>query len=120
MWLTGFLLDENVPAVLKHQLKRIKPSIKVLAVGDPDAPPKGTPDAELLCWIEEHNYILVTANRSSMPVHLKEHLAAQKHIPGILILPRILRIKVVLEDLVLIWEAGQPDDLRDQIIYLPL
>ncbi len=120
MWLTGFLLDENVPIVLKHQLQRLKPTIKVLAVGDSEAPPKGTPDAELLRWIEEHSYILVTANRASMPGHLKEHLSAGRHIPGILILPRVLYIRRILEDLLIIWEAGKPEDFRDQIIYLPL
>jgi len=117
---SGFLLDENVPLLLQAQLRRRERSIRVVAVGQPGAPPRGTPDPELLCWIEEHDYLLVTNNRATMPTHLRDHLAAGHHVPGILILPRQLNLGLVLDDLLLIWSASLPGEFQDQIVYLPL
>ena len=116
----GFLLDENVPLALRAQLRRRDPTIPVKVVGQPGAPPKGTPDPDLLCWIEEQGYILITRNRRTMPTHLRDHLEAGRHIPGILILPSPLDLGSVLDDLLLIWGAARPDEFRDQVFYLPL
>ena len=116
----SFLLDENVPMAIHAQLGQRKPSIRVSVVGQPGAPPKGTPDPDLLIWIEEQGFILVTRNRASMPKHLQDHLTAGRHIPGILILPRTLSLGDVLEDLCLVWGASFPNEYRDQITYLPL
>lgn len=115
-----FLLDENVPLAIRAQLRRREPTIQVSVVGRPGAPPKGTPDPDLLCWIEEQDCLLVTNNRATMPVHLRDHLAADRHVPGILILPSPLDLGTVIEDLILIWGAGRPDEFQDQISYLPL
>jgi len=43
-----FLLDENVPLIIQALLEQREPEIRVYAVGDGIAPPKGTPDAEIL------------------------------------------------------------------------
>lgn len=63
-----YLLDENVHPLYQIQLRRRAPELMVWAVGDPSAPPKGTLDPEILCWCEEHKFVLVTNNRKSMPV----------------------------------------------------
>jgi hypothetical protein len=116
----GFLLDENVPLAIRAQVRRREPAIRVSVVGQSGAPPKGTPDPDLLRWIEEQDCLLVTNNRRTMPVHLRDHLAAGRHVPGILILPSLLDLGAVIEDLMLIWGASRPDEFQDQITYLPL
>lgn len=55
-----------------------------------------------------------------MPVHLQAHLDRGQHVPGIVQLPRRMRISAILDDLWLIWGASLPDEFRDQIVYLPL
>jgi hypothetical protein len=116
----GFLIDENLPPVIVSQLLRHEPSINAWSVGQAGAPPWGTPDPVLLEWIEDNECFLVTANRVSMPDHLSKHLAADRHIPGILVVLFPLDIGHLLEDLLLIRGAIQPDEFRDQIVYLPL
>jgi hypothetical protein len=116
----GFLIDENLPPAIAAQLRRHESKIQALAIGQPGAPARGTPDPQLLCWIEEHDYLLVTNNRSSISGHLREHLAAGRHIPGILIAPYPLAIGVLIEELYLIWGASLPDEHQDQIAYLTL
>jgi hypothetical protein len=114
----GYLFDENLPPALAWHLLHLEPAIAVLAVGSPGAPAKGTPDNEILRWIEERNYLLVTNNRTSMPGQLQSHLATGHHIPGILITPYPLNIGWVVEALLLVWGAGLPGEFRDQITYL--
>ena len=118
MSVPDFLLDEHITPVIQAQLAAREPGIRVLVIGQPGVPPKGTPDPELLRWIEQHGYLLVTANRASMPVHLSAHLAAGHHVPGILILPRQWDLGRVLDELHLIWAASLPDEFRDRIVYL--
>ena len=43
-----FLLDEHVNRAIQRQLWRLDSRIEVLAIGDPGAPPSGTPDPDLL------------------------------------------------------------------------
>ena len=55
-----------------------------------------------------------------MPVHLQAHLVQERHVPGIVQLPRRMNVGAILDDLLLIASASLPDEFRDQIVYLPL
>ena len=73
----NYLLDENVDPNYKKQILRYNTDLVVWIVGEPDTPPKGTLDPEILLWCEEYNFVLVTNNRTSMPVHLRDHIAKE-------------------------------------------
>lgn len=90
------------------------------AVGEIGTPPKSTLDPEILLWCEEHNFILVTNNRSSMPVHLADHIAQGHHIPGILILNADFSFGQNIEELILIAECAFEEEYQDQIVFLPI
>jgi hypothetical protein len=45
-------------------------------------PDYGTLDPDILIWCEENEFILVTNNRKSMPVHLQDHLAENRRATG--------------------------------------
>lgn len=115
-----YLLDENLHPLYKKQLLLKKPNLVVYAVGDPGTPPKETLDPEILLWCVENNFILITNNRKSMPVHLADHLAEGHHIPGIITLNAEMSIGDTINELVLIAEAGLEDDYYDRIGYLPV
>ena len=115
-----FLLDEHVPPFIQAQLARLELDLRVYRIGDDLTPATGTPDPDVLAWIEANDCMLVTNNRASMPEHLTDHLALGRHIPGIIQLPRRMNIRAILDDLWLIWAAARPDEFRDQIVHLPL
>lgn len=115
-----YLIDENMSPLYKEQLQIQQPDLIVYAVGDSDVPPKSTKDPEILCWCEENGYILVTNNRTSMPVHLVDHLAEGRHVPGILVLRPNTSIGLIIEDLIAIAGASFEDEYQDQITYIPL
>lgn len=115
-----FLLDEHVPPFIQAQLAQVEPELRVYLIGEGMALVKGAPDADVLAWIEANSCMLVTNNRASMPGHLADHLALGRHVPGIIQLPRRMNMRVILDDLWLIWAAAQPDEFLDQIVHLPL
>ncbi len=115
-----YLLDEDTPHAIRDQLLRLKPEMEILAVGDEMAPSLGTPDPEILQWVEREGYVLVSRNRRSLPQHLREHLEAGGHVPGIFLLRRRYTLGQIIEDLMLIWETGNPEEYRDRVEYLPL
>jgi len=92
----------------------------VWRVGDPGAPETGTLDPAILEWCEENAFILVTGNRKSMPRHLQEHLAQNRHVPGILLLNRSSGVGEIIDDLLVIWGASDLDEYQDTMVYLPL
>jgi hypothetical protein len=115
-----YLLDENVEPAYAAQLRRQAPTLQVRMVGEPDTPPRGTLDPEILVWCELTEFILVTNNRRSMPIHLHDHLSEGKHIPGIFILNPTLSMGETLRDLILIAGISFTHEYQDRIEYLPL
>lgn len=92
-----FLLDEHISHAIQSQLLRLDADLDVIAVGQPQAPPKGMPDPDILLWIEGTGYILVTANRRTIPEHVRAHYAEERRIPGILLLRHSANIGVIIE-----------------------
>lgn len=113
-------MDENLDPIYQIQLRRKESDLVIWAIGDPNTPPKGTLDPDILLWCEKYGFILVTNNRSSMPVHLAEHLAQGHHIPGIFQLNPGMNVGETLEELVLAALASLEGEYGDRISYLPL
>ncbi len=55
-----------------------------------------------------------------MPVHLADHIAQGRHVPGIFILNADLSLGQNLDELMLIAEGSFDDEYQDQIVFLPL
>ncbi len=51
--------------------------------------------------------------------HFRNYLAAGNSSPGLLIVSQGAAIGDVVEALVYLWALSNPDDLRDQVYYLP-
>ncbi len=115
-----YILDENVNPILKTALQRQWPDMLVWRIGDPGTSPKGTPDPDILQWCEAKGFSLVTNNRTSMPVHLTEHLTEGRHIPGIFILRRKMSTQETVAELALIWLAAKPSQYADLINFIPV
>jgi hypothetical protein len=113
-----FLLDENISRSLRDGLSRRWPEMIVWMVGDPGLLPRGTPDPVILQWCEAHHFALITYNRASMPIHLKDHLTAGHHISGIFVLRGRMSIGQVLDALGTIWLSAESVDYTDQITYV--
>lgn len=114
-----FLVDENITPALADQLRRLQPEMEVMKIGDKVTPPKGATDPEILKWLESEGFSLITENRKSMPRHLTNHLRKGYHVPGIFTIRPKALMREVIDDILLIWELGEPEDYTDQIVHIP-
>ena len=115
-----FLLDENMDRAIQRQLQRLDSEIDVRLVGDAEVPPRGTPDPDILTWIEHNGYILVTKNRKTMPRHFTEYLSTGKHVPGVLCIRKSVTMGEIINLLYLIWYASDAEEHRDRLVFIPL
>ncbi len=115
-----YLLDEHVDKSLRKAVKNFSPAIVIWRIGDVGVPPCGTLDPDILLWCEERKFILVTNNRASMPVHLKEHLAAGRHIWGIFLLNAKMSLRDTAQELFEVWGASELEEYKDLIWFLPV
>jgi len=114
-----FLVDECVPSSLTRGLRRHVAGVSVVQVGEPNAPAKGTSDAELLVFCEQEKRILVTADRATMPDCVEEHLHGGRHTWGVFIVGPDISIGRILEELALVCEASKDSEWIDIYCYLP-
>ena len=115
-----YLLDEHIDPLLKKGLNRQWPQIPVSRIGEPGAPPRGTLDPEILEWCVEHDAVLITNNRASMPIHLRERMDAGHHANGIIVLNDSLSWGEIIDELATIWFATSLDEHINLIRYLPI
>jgi hypothetical protein len=119
-----YLLDENLrggalwPAIQRHNARGAF-VVDVVQVGDPPDLPLGTADPDLLLWAERNSRILVSQDKTTLPGHLAQHLAAGHHVPGIFLLRAGSTVSQVLPWLILIAHAGDPLAYLDRIEYIP-
>ncbi len=113
------LIDENTADEYDVQLLRHRPDIEIRHVGKSGAPELGTQDPDILCWCEDHNFMLLTANRRSMPGHPTNHLALGRHIPGILIIWRRAEMGQVVRSLVNLFDTTDPEKYIDIMVHIP-
>ncbi len=116
-----FLIDENLSLNIAPAVRRHNPSIDILHVGDPGAPPLKTRDPDILEFCERERRILVSKNRKSMPGHLTDHAQAGGHFWGILSVKkgRELDIGGIIESLILVWEIQEAEEYRDTQDWIP-
>lgn len=119
-----FLLDECIPELIASGVRSWNDEnpdypLDVVAVGDRDVLPKGTPDPDILVWAERAGRVVVSVDYNTMPGFLAAHLAAGRHLPGLL-LPRPGKsVAAVVTELAIIAHAEHPDNLTDRAKYIP-
>lgn len=118
-----FLLDEHIPssvwtAIIRHNL-RGENILDVERIGSPSAPPFGTQDPELLHWAERESRVLISRDKSTLPTHLKQHLEAGGHSPGIMLLRRRFTMHELIEFLALAANASEANEWADRCTFIP-
>lgn len=115
-----FLIDYNLGEIWRSLLLAAEPDLCVLRVGDPGCPLADADDSEILIWIEDNDFILITNDLHTMPDHLQDHLAAGRHVPGILTTTKQEPRHEIIDNIILAAGAGFPDEFRDLNRYLPV
>jgi hypothetical protein len=79
----------------------------------------GADDDTILEWAENDDRVLLTHDGRTMPRHVRDRLAAGRHVPGVIIVDGLAPIGTCVEDVLLLAECADETDCRDQIHFLP-
>ena len=112
----AFQADANLDPDIGRGLRRRAPSLDFRHSAG--VIPDGTPDAEVLRVAAEVGRVLVTRDVRTMRVHFQEFLAEHAS-PGVLLIPSSRSTGAAIEGLLMVWLAWTPEDLRNQIRWLP-
>jgi hypothetical protein len=114
-----FLIDEYMKRAVAASLHRAEPAIEVFRVGQPGLPALGASDPELLAFCEEHQMVLVSQDRKSMPEHIQRHQLAGRNTFGVLLASPDCTFREMIDDLVLVWTATERAEWN-VLQYLPI
>lgn len=116
-----FLADENFNLDIVAGLRRAQPAIDILTA--PQAGILHWPDPDVLAWAAAHDRILLSHDKRTMPDHFSRFLTqldADKHCPGVMLLPQNLAIGPSIVAILEIWELSAHDEWANLLIRLPL
>lgn len=80
--------------------------------------PDATSDPMVLQRAADAGRVLVTGDLRTMRVHFQDFVA-QRDSPGVLLIPSTRSIDAAIEGLLIVWLNWTPEDLRNQVWWLP-
>ena len=114
----AFLTDEDFDATVVSGLLRRLKDLDVQSVREVGL--AATDDRLVLQWAADHGRVLLTHDVNTMLGHADDRVRRGAHHAGVVKVPQTMAVGRAIEDLVLIAEAATPEDLRDQVLHLPL
>lgn len=119
----SFLLDEHHRGVLwryiqRHNVRSPFHPLDVVRVGDPVDLALGTGDSVILSWAEHERRILVSHDRSTLPMHLADHISAGRSSPGIF-LTRAAPLAHIVEFMVAAAYASEAFEWENRVTFVP-
>ena len=112
------LIDQDLDHdILRGVIRRI-PKLDVVTAFEIGM--SSTTDPELLTWAAQEKRVIITHDRTTMPAHAVNLIREGKDIAGLIIVPRKLALRQVLDDLDLIITCSEDDKWVNVIKYLSL
>jgi predicted nuclease of predicted toxin-antitoxin system len=112
------MTDEDVHGDIVDGLRRGQPAVDMVRAQDVGL--SHTPDPVILEWAAREGRVIVSLDKKTLAVDAWNRVRCGLPMAGVVILRNVLTIGQAISELELIALAGNPEDLKDQVIYLPL
>ena len=112
------LIDEDVHGDIADGLRRRQPTLDLVRVQDVGL--RQAPDALILEWAAQQGRVVFSVDKKTLAVDAWDRVARGLPMPGVAILRIVLTIGQAISEPEILALAGNPDDLRDQVLYLPM
>lgn len=110
--------DADVHHAIIRGVRRHAPEVDL--VHSLDVLPGGTPDPDVLAWAAVENRVLISNDRATMIGFANRRVAAGEPLPGLVVASKKQAIGRAIEDILIIAECLSEEEIRDQVIFLPL
>jgi hypothetical protein len=112
------LADENFNGRILRALKRQVPDLDLVRVQDTRL--SGADDPALLQFAADEKRVLLTHDQETLVGHAWQRVRSGMEMPGVVVAQTDRPIGQVIADLELLLLAGQPEDVEQRILFLPL
>jgi hypothetical protein len=111
------LIDQDLDHVILRGLLLRIPALDVITAHQ--AGLSNASDPELLAWAVEHERVVITHDRRTMPYHASIRIAKSEKMAGIIIVSRQLAVSQVIDDLEIIVSCSNMAEWENVIKHLP-
>jgi predicted nuclease of predicted toxin-antitoxin system len=112
------LADENLDLSIVVGLKRIMADLDIVRVQEIGL--RGISDPDLLEWAAKEDRVLITHDVNTVTASLRQRIETGLSSPGVIIVRKLAPIGQSIRDLHVMLEASMPEDLRDQVSFIPI
>ena len=113
-----FLADENFDGRVFDGIRVENPELDIVRAQDTEVYEKADP--LVLEFAARENRILLTHDSKTMPNHAFDRLAAGLTMPGMIVVSKKLELKKVIEDILTLAGASEPEEWEGKVKRLPL
>lgn len=113
-----FAADENFNGRILRALQRQLPDLDIVRAQD--CLPEGTDDPTLLAWAAQEGRVVLSHDIATLVGYANDRLRRLEEMPGLVVIPTLAPIGEVLADLELLLGAASAEDLRQQVLFVPL
>jgi predicted nuclease of predicted toxin-antitoxin system len=110
--------DEDVHDDIIRGLRRREPLLDIVRVLDVGL--DHTPDPIILDWAAREGRVLVTGDLNTMVGFAWSRVRSGQDMPGVLALLENVGIGRVIDDILLAAQCYEPDDIKDQVVFIPI
>jgi hypothetical protein len=111
------LSDEDVHDDVVRGLRRREPSLDIVRAVDVGL--AHTPDPIILEWAASQDRILLTGDLNTMVGFAWARVQSAQPMPGVLALLENVGVGRVLDDILLVAMGLSPEEMQDQVLYIP-
>jgi Domain of unknown function (DUF5615) len=112
-----FQADADLDGRVFRGLRRIAPEIDIRTATE--AALIALPDYDVLRIAAEHDRILISQHRRTMPRHFEAFLK-ERSSPGVILLRGGISIGSGIDEIALIWHASDAEEWLNRLIWIPL
>lgn len=112
------LADENLNGAIVRSLMERRAAIDLVRVQDVGL--RQRVDEEILEWAAEHDRVVLTHDRSTMPDWAYERMVRGLSMPGMFVIDNRRPVRDAIEELLLIDECSEMTEWSRKVVYLPL
>lgn len=112
------LADENFNGDIVRGLLLRGADLDILRVQDVGL--RGADDPDILDWAAEHNRIVLTHDRATMPEYAHQRVATGKVMPGVFVVNDRFPVGSAIREILLIVACSEHADWMGRVVYLPL
>jgi predicted nuclease of predicted toxin-antitoxin system len=110
--------DENFNGDIVRGLLLRRPTLDLVRLQDTGS--EGVEDPAVLAWAAEHNRILLTHDRATMPDFAYARMVAGKPMPGVFVVNDRLPVRQAIDELLLVDACSEQAEWAGLVLYLPL